>query len=69
MEVIADLLVEILPTTIGDWMAVHLFGRMSRKVKSKALRLVVALLVLLLVLAIGVGFALLCIVGLVKFLY
>ncbi|MBE6923626.1 MAG: hypothetical protein E7466_00090 [Ruminococcaceae bacterium] len=68
MEVIADFLMEILPTSIGDWLSEHLFVRMRRKIKSKPLRLLISLLVCLVVFSIGVGIALLCIIGLIMFL-
>ena len=59
---------EILPTSIGDWLSEHLFVLLLRKVKSKTLRLAISILVFLLVFAIGIGIALLAIIGLMMFL-
>ena len=68
MERIADFLMEILPTSIGDWLSEHLFVWLLRKVKSKTLRLVISILAFLLVFAIGIGIALVAIIGLMMFL-
>lgn len=59
---------EILPTSIGDWLSEHLFVWLLRKVKSKALRLAISILVFFVVFAIGISVALLAIIGLMLLL-
>lgn len=48
MEIIADFLMEILPTSVGDWLSRHFFVVLLKKVKSKTLRCLIALLAVIL---------------------
>ena len=68
MEVIADFLMEILPTSVGDWLSRHFFVPLLKKVKSKTLRCLISLFVVLLSFAIVLGALLLIIVGLMMVL-
>lgn len=62
MEVIADFLMEILPTSMGDWLSEHFFVWLLKKVKNKTARLLISLGVFLLVFAAAIGLALLAII-------
>ena len=59
---------EILPTSVADWLSEHLFVWLLKKVKNKVLRFFISLLIFLIFLAIGIGVALLLIVGFVMLL-
>lgn len=68
METIADFLMEILPTNIGDWLSEHFFVRLMRKVKSKALRFWIALTVTVVGFLLVLSVVLLAIIGIMLLL-
>lgn len=55
MEVIADFMMEILPTAVGDWLSEHFFVMLMKKVKNKTLRMLISLVVVLLGFALLIG--------------
>ncbi len=63
MEKIVNFLMEILPTSLADWLSEHVLAKILKKVKSKPLRLFLTLLLAISVFAIGIGAALLIIFG------
>jgi len=59
---------EILPTSVGEWISRHFFVPLLKKVKSKSLRCIISLLAVLLSFAVVLGGLLLIIIGLMMVL-